>query len=404
VKIGAARTGAGGGGATGFGAVVVVGAFVVVGAVGAVVVVVGAVVVVVGAVVVVVGAVVVVVGAVVVVVGAVVVVVGAVVVVVDVVVVGAVVVVVLVVVVGAVVVVVDVEVVVTGGGGKQNEMWLMPLPSGAVSPVSEVTPGAAYVYTFAFGPPLTMTWVTGLFEVKLNAVGSPSALTAVTVIVTDRAPWLNVLDSPTPRSSMSSAWIVNVVVPSGQLGLPGCTTGVTLAAGAEVTEPTMATTSPAATASAAAAAIVTIHRPGKRDPRVLERPIPSPCVVRPAAQAGGVGVRGTLGRAHGLRKDLAPPGERRPANFRPSCTERPSRLRWGGRVSSIPFIRPKGAGASRSLPPAQYTGELHRRFWPVPARLWPLEGGRVRLESRRRTGAEAGSTYVTGGGAPLATA
>jgi hypothetical protein len=155
---------------------------------GTVVVVVGAVVVVVGAVVVVVvGAVVVVVVGVVVVVvvGAVVVVVvvGAVVVVV---VVGAVVVVV---VVGAVVVVVvDVVVVVTGGGGKQNEMWLMPLPSGAVSPVPEVTPGAANVNTFAFGPPLTMTWVTGLFEVKLNSVGSPSSLTSVTVIVTDRAP------------------------------------------------------------------------------------------------------------------------------------------------------------------------------------------------------------------------
>jgi hypothetical protein len=238
VKIGRATTGAGGRGATGFGGAffVVGGAFFVVGGAAVVVVVFG-----------------------------------------TVVVVGAVVVVVLVVVVGAVVVVVDVDVVVTGGGGKQNEMWLMPLPSGAVSPVSEVTPGAAYVYTFAFGPPLTMTWVTGLFEVKLNAVASPSALTAVTVIVTDRAPWLNVLDSPTPRSSMASAWIVNVVVPAGQLGLPGCTTGVTLAAGAEVTEPTMATSSPAPTASAAAAAIVTIHRPAERDPGVLERPIPSPC-------------------------------------------------------------------------------------------------------------------------------
>jgi hypothetical protein len=226
VNLAAARTGAGGGGATGFGAVVVV--------VGAVVVVVGAVVVVVGAVVVV-----------------------------------------LVVVVGTVVVVVDV--VVTGGGGKQNEMWLMPLPSGAVSPVSEVTPGGGYVYTFAFGPPLTMTWVTGLFEVKLNAVGSPSALTAVTVIVTDRAPWLNVLDSPTPRSSNCAAWIVNVVVPAGQLGLPGSTSGATCVAGAEVTGPTMATSSPTVTASAAAAAIVTIHRPAERDPGVLERPIPSPC-------------------------------------------------------------------------------------------------------------------------------
>ena len=201
---------------------------------------------------------------------------GAVVVGAVVVVVGAVVVVVLVVVVGAVVVVVDV--VVTTGGGKQNEMWLMPLPSGAVSPVSEVTPGAANVYTFAFGPPLTMTRVTGLFEVKLNAVGSPSALTAVTVIVTDRAPWLNVLDSPTPRSSMSPAWIVNVVVPGGQLGLPGCTTGATCVAGAWLTGPRTATSSAAATASAAAAAIrVAIRRPEKRYPRVVEWPIPSPC-------------------------------------------------------------------------------------------------------------------------------
>jgi hypothetical protein len=285
VKIGAARTGAGGCGATGFGGAffVVGGAFFVVVVFGTVVVVGAAVVVVVfGTVVVVVGAVVVVVGAVVVVV--VVVVVGAVVVVV----VGAVVVVVLVVVVGAVVVVVDVDVVVTGGGGKQNEMWLMPLPSGASSPVlSEVT-GGSYVYTFAVGPPLTMTWLTGVFEVQVNSIGSggSSSLTSVTVIVTDRAPWVNVLDSPTPRSSKSSAWIVNVVVPAGHSGLPSSSSTVRTAwAGLETTT---ATSSPAATASAAAAAIVTIHRPEKRDPRVL-RPIPSPCVVRPTAQARGMG-------------------------------------------------------------------------------------------------------------------
>src|SRR5215218_10192860 len=155
-------------------------------------------------------------------------------------------------------------------------MWLMPTPPGAVSPVSEVTPGGAYVYTFAFGPPLTMIWVTPMFEVKLNSVGSPSSLTAVTVIVPDRVPSENGMTSPTSRLVRPSS-ILTSVVPGGQLGLPGCTTGSTCVAVAGVTEPTMATTSPAATASAATAAIVTIHRPDERDPGVLERPIPSPC-------------------------------------------------------------------------------------------------------------------------------
>jgi len=197
-------------------------------------------------------------------------------------------------------------------------MWLMPTLPGAWSPVPLVTPDGKS-NTVALGPPLTMTCVTGMFEVKLNSIGSPSSLTSVTVIVTDRVPSVNVLDSPTPRSSKSAASILNVVVLAGQLGLP-CTTSCDWA-GLELTT---ATNSAAATASAAAAAIVTIHRPESRSPEVIG-PIPSPCSWPPESARG-------LASAHLRRRSRSSARtptfavDQKPAtpvNLGGLCTERP---------------------------------------------------------------------------------
>jgi hypothetical protein len=189
----------------------------------------------------------------------------------------------------------------------------MPLPSGASSPVlSEVT-GGSYVYTFAVGPPLTMTWLTGMFEVQVNSVGSPSSLTSVTVIVTDRVPSSNVLDSPTPRSSKSSAWIVNVVVPATQLGLPSSSSTVRTAwAGPELTT---ATRDAAPTSSKSAEAPATSPMPPLVKRRRKRCMTTLPC--RGAAASSD--------RAVDWGETLSAP--------RASCTDQPSRGRMPSRWS-----------------------------------------------------------------------
>jgi hypothetical protein len=261
-----------------------------------------------------------------------------------------------------------------------------------------------------------MTTSTPMFDVKSKT--GPSAV-SLTSIVTVRVPSLNV---PSATGSTLSS-----IVPAGQLGLPGCCTGVTLAAGAEVTEPTMATTSPAATASAAAAAIVTIHRPEKRDPSVL-RPIPSPCALS-RQSSRSLGVRGTLGgRSRSPQGPHA--GAVQSAGRRTLGPLAPNvRVYCGGRPGVVHTLHPAEGGGDLSVPapyPNTYdsapcvrrygnsrprmTGGYGKRTtppirsWPVPARSGPSRACGYAWSRAANPGAEAASTCVTGAGAPPATA